>query len=195
METRILFTLFVALVGVQRLIEVRKSNHHAAALLAAGGREHASWQVPALKVLHGSWLLAACAEVWLLETPFRPWLALTALGVFGGGQQLRLAAMQALGPRWTIRVVTLPGVPPIMGGIYRYIRHPNYLGVGLEVVSLPLVHGAIYTAVVFSLMNALLLASRIRAEEAALDTDNAYMDYLGRRSRFLPASRHDRRSS
>ena len=66
------------------------------------------------------------------------------------------------------------------------------VGVILEVASLPLVHGAFYTAIAFSLANALLLFSRIRAEEAALDADNDYFDHLGSRSRFLPATTRDR---
>ena len=184
--TRTFFTLLVATVAVQRLVEVRYSRRHERLLFEQGAREHAAGQLWVMKLLHAAWLASAVAEVWLLAPPFRPWLAIAALAIFAIGQTLRLLAMRALGHRWTIRVITLPAAPPVVGGIYRWLRHPNYLGVMLEIAALPLVHGAVYTSLVFSLANLLLLARRIRAEETALAIDNAYFDHLGTRPRLLP---------
>jgi methyltransferase len=82
---------------------------------------------------------------------------------------LRYAAMRRLGARWTVRVMVIPGAPRVTDGIYRYMRHPNYLGVAIEIASLPLVHSAWVTSLSFSALNALLLWWRIRAEEAALE--------------------------
>lgn len=173
--------------AAQRLAEVRRSRAHERVLMAAGGREHARWQVRAMVVLHSAWLLAAVFEVWLFTPPFRPWLAVVACGGLATGQWLRRAAMRALGHRWTVRVITLPGVPVVVGGPYRYIRHPNYLGVVLEIACLPLVHGALWTAAVFSAANGALLVLRIRAEEAALAADSADESWLAGRGRFLPS--------
>ena len=194
MTSRVAFTVFVLVMAIQRLLEVQYSSSNTRRLVARGGREHAAWQVPLFKLLHGAWIASACAEVWLLDPPFRPWLAVVAAVVFFVGQVLRFVAITTLGSRWTIRIVTVPDAPPVTAGIYRYIRHPNYAGVALEIAALPLIHGAIYTAVVFSLANAWLLSARIRAEETALATDNHYLDHFGQRPRFVPPVPRDRRS-
>jgi methyltransferase len=107
-------------------------------------------------------------EVLCRPRPFRRSLAGLAAALVAVGQALRYAAILTLGSRWTARVVTLPGVPPLSQGIYRYLRHPNYLGVVLEIAAVPLLHSAWWTAVAFSLANLLLLRARIRVEEAAL---------------------------
>jgi methyltransferase len=80
----------------------------------------------------------------------------------------------------------LPGAQPINHGIYRFIRHPNYLGVILEIGAVPLLHSAYLTAIVFSIANALLLAWRIRTEETALKAHNSYEQIFADRPRFLP---------
>ena len=94
-------------------------------------------------------------------------LLLLLLGV---ATALRYWTISTLGERWTTRVLVRPGMPLISGGPYRFLRHPNYLAVVIEIVALPLVHGAWLTAVVFSVANAVLLAVRIRAENAALES-------------------------
>ena len=67
--------------------------------------------------------------------------------------------------------MTVPGEVPVQHGIYRYLRHPNYLGVELEILSAPLVHSAYLTSAVFGVANILLLRDRIRREERALEGD------------------------
>ena len=190
--TRFAFTVLVLLVAMQRLFELRVSNRHVRALRAQGAVEAAAAQMPVMAALHATWLAAMVAEVWILEPLFRPWLAVVSMAAFAGGQTLRLLAMHALGPRWTVRVMTLPEADPVVHGVYRHVRHPNYLGVAIEIASLPLVHGAVWTAAVFSVANACVLTARIRAEEAALNHDNAYAQHFGSRGRFLPAPRGPR---
>lgn len=133
-----------------------------------GGREHAAWQVRAMKVLHAGWFLAMLLEVHGLRRPFLPGLSLFALITLLAGQSLRYAAIRSLGWRWTVNVMTLPGLPSVRTGIYRYLRHPNYLGVVLEILAVPLLHSAYSTAFVFSVANMLLLSARIRTEDRAL---------------------------
>lgn len=190
--TRVAFTALVIAVALQRLFEVRVSRRHERVLRARGAVESAAAQMPFMVALHAAWLSAMVAEVWLLRPPFRPWVAVSALIVFTAGQALRLVAMRALGPRWTVRVLTLPSSAPVTGGVYRHLRHPNYLGVVLEMAALPLVHGAVWTAIVFSAANAVMLTARIRAEEAALDHDNAYQQHFASHARFVPTSRGPR---
>ena len=180
------FLALIAAVAVQRLWELRRSRRNEARLRAQGGREHARAQMPWMTLLHASWLFAMPLEILLLRRPFHVGLAVAAGIVFLVGQSLRIAAMRALGDRWCVRVFTLPGAPAIDHGVFRVVRHPNYLGVVLEIAALPLVHGAWLTALVWSTANAVLLTFRIRAEEAALQTDNDYQADLGDRPRFVP---------
>jgi methyltransferase len=178
-RSKALFILGLFLLAVQRLWELRHSNRHADAALRSGGREHAPQQYQLMKVLHTSWFAAITLEVLGLRRRFRPRLAGVAGMLFLAGQFLRYAAIRSLGERWTARVITLPGAPPVTTGIYRYLRHPNYLGVTLEIAAVPLIHSAYWTALLYTLANLLLLRQRIRVEEQALTVDNDYASYLG----------------
>ncbi len=184
--TVLCFTALVVVVALQRIWELGRSRHHESLLLAMGGREWASGQMPWMRALHAGWLIAMPLEVYFLHRPFDLRLALGAFLFFVGGQALRIAAMSALGDRWTVRIITLPNRPPVDGGIFRFVRHPNYLGVVLEIAALPLIHGAWITAAAFTLANGVLLTLRIRAEEAALRRDNDYDRELGTRPRWIP---------
>ena len=172
-----LFLLGLLLLAAQRLLEVRVSERHATAMLRRGGREHAPRQYQIMKALHGSWFVAMLLEVVLLRRQPRRALVALAAVLFALGQALRYAAIRSLGERWTARVITLPGAPPVTRGVYRYLRHPNYLGVALEIAAFPLLHSAAFTALVSSVANLLLLRARIRVEEQALATDNDYLSY------------------
>lgn len=184
--TNLLFVGVVALLAVQRLAELRLSAKHVAKLRAQGAVEAGAGHMPVMRAMHAAWFAAMLAEVFLLGRPFVPWLAALALVGLVAGQTLRYAAISALGDRWTVNVMVLPGAPPVTSGLYQRIRHPNYLGVMLEIAFVPLLHTAWLTSVVFSILNALLLRVRIRAEEAALREANGYDAALGERPRFVP---------
>lgn len=179
MVTQLLFGVLVAVVAVQRLAELRISRRNVARLEAVGARESAPEQMKWMTLLHTGWLCAMPLELLLAERPFSVALALPALAVFACGQFLRYAAMRALGERWCVRIVTLPGAPVVDTGIFRRLRHPNYLGVVLEIAALPLVHGLWLTALVASVLNAWLLRARISAEESALAKDSNYRAAFG----------------
>ncbi len=188
MVSELAFLLLVIAVAGQRLVELRISRRHEAALRARGATEHAPRQMLPMTLLHSAWLVAAPVEVWLLDRPLLPWLAIIAFIVFMTGQALRLAAMRALGPRWTVKIITV-AEEPVAGGIFRYLRHPNYLGVVLEIAALPLIHGAWLTATIASVLNGLLLWRRIKAEERALASTSDYEARFAERRRFIPHSR------
>ena len=99
-------------------------------------------------------------------------------------QALRYWAITTLGPRWNTRVIVLPGSAPVTGGPYRFVRHPNYVAVVAELFFLPLVHGAWWTALFFSLANAWLLTVRIRVEERALG--DLWQRHFAEAPRFVP---------
>ncbi len=193
-DTRVLFSVFVGLVALSRVIELVISSRNARALLARGGREAGRGHLPAMIAIHVSFLVAAPAEVWLLHRPARPELAWAAAAVFAAAQALRIWTLSSLAERWTVRVIAVPGDRPVAHGPYRYVRHPNYVVVALEVLSIPLVHSAWLTAAVFSVANAWVLAARIRAEEALLRDSTSYDAVLGDRPRFVPSGRSRVRS-
>lgn len=167
-DSRVLYTLLVALVAVQRLVELRVSKRHERALRARGAVEAGAGHYPVMVALHTLFLAACVAEVWGLGRPFVPWLGGPALAVLLLAQALRYWTISTLGDRWTTRVLVPPGEPPVTGGPFRLLRHPNYLAVALEIAALPLAHSAWLTALLFSLANALLLRVRIGVEERAL---------------------------
>jgi methyltransferase len=168
MSSEAWFTVLVLAVGLERLAELVVSNRNAAWSLARGGVETGRGHYPVMVVLHIGLLAGALAEVWLRRPDFVPALGWPMLALVLGSQALRWWCIGTLGPRWNTRVIVVPGMPPVRRGPYRRLSHPNYLAVVVEGLALPLVHSAWITAIVFTLCNAVLLAVRIRVENAAL---------------------------
>lgn len=189
MLTEVLFACLVLAVAAQRLAELRVSKRHAELLQRAGAQEHARSQTPVVAALHTLWLVSMLVEVLVLRPAPRLGLSLAAGVVLAAGEGLRYAARRALGVRWCVRIFTLPGAEPVTSGVFRYLRHPNYLGVVLEILALPLVHSAFFTAFAFSAANAVWLAFRIRAEERALAATSGYREALTDRPRLWPTFR------
>lgn len=162
------YTLILGAVALERFAEVVLSNRHAAWSLASGGVEHGRGHYPAMVVLHTGFLLGCLAEVWLLDRVFIPALGLPMLALAIACQALRWWCILTLGRRWNTRVIVIAGKAPIRSGPYRLFPHPNYVAVVLEGLALPLIHSAWITAAVFSILNAALLRTRIRCEDAAL---------------------------
>ena len=187
MLTRFIFMGIIAAIILQRLFELRISKHNAEYILAQGGRKHDDNLLGVVKVLQVSWWIAMIVEVWWLERPFIPVLAAGALVATLAGQVLRYLSMRSLGRCWTLPIMTLPHQPLVDSGIYSYLRHPNWLGVILEIVALPLIHSAYFTAIFFSIANALLMSKRIKAEEQALSEDTNYAYAFANKPRFIPA--------
>jgi len=167
-DSQVAYTGLVALIAVQRLVELGISRRHIRRLRARGGfevgREHYPWMV----AFHAAFLGFCVAEVWLLDRPWRPAIAMAALVALALAQALRLWTQQTLGDRWTTRVIALPGEPLIETGPFRRLRHPNYLVVVMEIAALPMVHCAWITALVGSAFNSWILRGRLQVEEKAL---------------------------
>lgn len=163
-----LFLLLIAAVALERLVELVISRRHERALRARGAVEAGASHYPLMVAVHGTLLAGAAAEVLLLDRPFLPWLGWPMLGLVAATMALRYWVVATLGERWTTRVLVLPGAPLVARGPYRFLRHPNYLAVAVEVFALPLVHTAWLTALVCGAANLAVLALRIRVEDAAL---------------------------
>lgn len=169
----VLYTAFIALVGVERLVELVVSKRNAAWSFARGGTEHGREHFPFMVVLHTGFLVGCVAEVWLLGRVFSPWIGFPMLALALLTQVLRWWCITTLGPRWNTRVIIVPGLPRVTGGPYRFLSHPNYVAVVLEGIALPMIHGAWLTALVFSALDGILLWRRITVEERALDAMEA----------------------
>jgi methyltransferase len=172
-DSRVVFTCIVGLVAVARLGELAVSRRNQRRLEARGAVEAGGDHYPWMVAMHTAFLFSAPAEVWLLDRPLIPWLAAAAAVVFAAATGLRVWTLAALGDRWTTRVLVVPGDPLVTRGPYRWLRHPNYAAVALEIASIPLLHTAWWTAAAFSLANAALLRVRIRTEEQALEDGSA----------------------
>ena len=166
--SRVLFSLLVLGVVAERLLELSVSRRHERKLRQRGAIEVGARHYPIMVSLHSLWLVAALAEVWWLDRTFDIGLGVLMLLTVAATQGMRYWVIATLGDRWTTRVWVLPGEPLVASGPFRWVRHPNYIAVALEIVALPLVHGAWITALFFGLANLALLWVRIRVEEAAL---------------------------
>ena len=159
----------LALVALQRLIELVIARRNTERLLARGGREIGAGHYPLFIVLHASWLIAIA----LTTPPFRqPIWGLVA--VFAVLQALRVWVVTTLGPYWTTRVITLDDAPLVRRGPFRFVRHPNYWVVCAEIAVLPLAFGNWPVALIWSGLNAALLTHRIRLESGALEARRAH---------------------
>lgn len=188
-----LFLLLIALVAVERLVELVLSTRHARLALARGAVEgEPRGAYAAMVAVHALFLVAAPIEVLLLERRFVPALGWPMLALVLLAMALRYWAIATLGRRWNTRVLVVPGEPAVASGPYRFVRHPNYVAVALELAALPLVHSAWVTALVFTAANVVLLRFRVAREETALATHADYRARLGDRARFVPLAAHAR---
>jgi methyltransferase len=187
------FTGLVLAVGVGRLIELAISQRRRRGLRARGASPVHERYFLAMVLLHAGILGGSIAEAWLAARPIVPWLALVALALVFGASLLRWWVIATLGPHWNVRIMSSLSLGVITEGPYRFIRHPNYVAVFVELTALPLVHGAYVTALAGAAAHVWVLAQRIRAEETVLHGDPAYRASMGHKPRFVPwpRPRHD----
>lgn len=153
----------LGLVILQRVAELALAARNTRRLRALGAVEIDARGYPWFIALHAAWLGSLLMFIPADRTP--SWLL---LGIFGVLQAGRLWVVATLGPRWTTRIIVVPGAPLIRIGPYRYLRHPNYAIVMAEIAVLPLAFGAVVMALVFAVANLTLLMRRIAIEDHAL---------------------------
>ncbi|WP_319797218.1 isoprenylcysteine carboxyl methyltransferase family protein [Nitrobacter sp.] len=159
-----LATLILALVTLQRLGELVISRYNTRRLLAQGAIEIAPGHYPFVVMIHAAWL----TTLWIWGRGQD--VNLVALSIFILLQALRVWVLATLGSRWTTRIIVLPNAPMVTSGPYRYLSHPNYAIVAAEIAILPLALHLVLIASIFTVLNALVLVIRIRAESRALAT-------------------------
>ena len=157
-----LASLILAVVTLQRLGELVLSRHNASRLLARGAIEIGAGHYPLVVSVHAAWLTA----LWVLGRDQD--VSLAALAVYLALQVLRIWILTTLGPRWTTRIIVLPGEPLVASGPYRYLSHPNYAVVVGEIAVLPLALHLPWLSLIFTILNLAALAVRIPVEMRAL---------------------------
>lgn len=155
----------VGFVALERCVEVIYAERNAHALRRRGAHEFARVQYPFFVALHLAWLLSML--LFIPASVSANWILIGAYAVL---QILRFWILASLGERFTTRVIVLAGSPLVRSGPYRFMRHPNYVVVVLEIALLPCAFGAYSIAALFSVLNAVLLWWRVRAEDHALST-------------------------
>ena len=152
---------------MQRVFELRLSCRNEKRLRARGAVERGRKHYPFMVALHVLWLVSTLVEG-LLRGPALPAYWPAALALFVLVQPLRYWAILSLGESWNTKILVVRGARPIRSGPYRYLEHPNYVVVVVEILTFPLIFGAWATALVFTALNAVLLRVRIREENRAL---------------------------
>ncbi len=181
-----LYLCLLAAVAVLRLVELRISRRHQERMLTQGAvrvsEPHFKWMV----VVHTGVLIGAPLEVVLLRRPFLPLLGAAMFVLFLASNLMRFWVVRSLGDLWSVQVMDSTRIGVVTTGPFRFVRHPNYTGVILEMISLPLIHTAWITAIVTSLGYSLALSMRIRAEESVLMANPEYRAAMSHKPRFLP---------
>jgi methyltransferase len=179
------YLAFLGLLAVERVGELVLSRRNARRAFARGAVEVGQAHYRVMAAFHTLFLVACALEA--TERPFPHVLGWVALSGAILAQGLRYWAITTLGDRWNVRVIVLPGAAPVVAGPYRWVRHPNYVAVAMEMIFVPLIHGAWLTALLFSVGNALLMVVRIRAEETALG--GRWADAFAATPRFIPGGK------
>ncbi|MFC4618853.1 isoprenylcysteine carboxyl methyltransferase family protein [Camelliibacillus cellulosilyticus] len=182
----IFFIVLILFVACQRMVELVIAKRNERRLRAMGayeiGGEHYKWIV----LLHALFLFVLISEVLLFHKKPAPWFWIP-FGVFLIAQVARVWAIMSLGLFWNTKIIILPGADVVARGPYRYVRHPNYLIVFLEILTLPLIFQAYFTAILFTLLNAVfIIGVRVPDEEKALFEVTNYRERMAHKHRFIP---------
>jgi methyltransferase len=180
------YLVLLAAVGVGRLFEMRLSRRHQRALSARGFSREREPAFALMVALHTAVLLGAAVEVVVARRPFIPALAVPALALFVLANLLRWWVIRTMAEHWNVQVVNALPLGVVTTGPFRWVRHPNYVAVFLELLALPLVHGAYVTALVGAVLHVGVLARRIRFEERFLLADAGYRATMAKKPRFIP---------
>lgn len=188
-----LYLVLLAALAGERIYELYLTRRNARRAFARGAIEVGQRHYRAMTAFHAAFIASCAIEALHNARTMPPAIMWGALGAEAAAQAIRYWAVATLGERWNTRVIVMPGAAPVTDGPYRFLRHPNYLAVVIEIAAVPLIGGAIVTAIVFSVLNAILLAVRIRTEERALGA--RWAEAFGARPRLIPSLSHGPRAN
>ena len=181
-----LYLSLLALVGLERLAELRISRRHQRALLECGVAKRRDPRFRWMVLLHTAVLIGAAVEVVALRRPLLPVLGISMTLLFVLATALRWWAIRSLGTHWNVEVMDSGSLGVVSRGPYRWVRHPNYLAVFVEMAALPLIHTAWITAAAGTVADAWILRQRIAMEESLLEAHPGYRAAMAAKPRFLP---------
>ncbi|WP_179295565.1 isoprenylcysteine carboxyl methyltransferase family protein [Bacillus sp. FJAT-45350] len=181
----ILFYVIVGIVILQRLVELMIANRNADWIKAKGGYEVGEKHYKYIVFVHIGFFLSLLYEVVNFEKTILSWWWIPFL-FFILAQIGRVWSLSSLGPFWNTRIMVLPGANVVAKGPYRFMRHPNYVIVATEIITLPIIFQAYWTAIIFTLLNLVVMSIRIPEEEKALMNVTDYNNTFMGRYRFFP---------
>ena len=180
------FLALLVAVAAMRILELRISKKHQREITSRGGGKAKDPVFPCMAMFHTLVLIGAAAEVVFLHRPFIRALAMPMLALFIFANIVRWWVIRTLGEHWNVQVMDSTKLGVITTGPFRYVRHPNYAAVFVEMIALPLIHTAWITALAGAVAHAVVLAFRLSAEERVLFADSQYAAAMRSKPRFLP---------
>ncbi len=182
-----LYLALLALVAAGRLIELARSRRNQQKLVEAGSKKTVDSGYKWMVALHTGVLLGCALEVTIALRPWIPELGLPMLLLFLGANAMRWWVIRTLGWRWNVEAMSSSRMGVVTAaGPYRWIRHPNYTAVFIEMLALPLIHSAWITAVAGTALHILVLRRRVALEESVMSQDPAWQAAFASRPRFVP---------
>jgi len=173
-------------VALLRVYELRISRRHQRTMIAQGAEKVADPRFRWMVMLHTAVLLGAALEVVFLHRPLYPVFAAICFTIFLGANAVRWWVIRTLGEHWNVQVMNSTGMGVVTSGPFRYVRHPNYAAVFVEMLTLPLIHCAWITAFAGSAAHILVLSQRLATEERVLFSDERYREAMSGKPRFVP---------
>ncbi len=181
-----LYLALLVVVALLRFYELHISRQHQQQMVARGAFKVAEPRFRWMVVVHTSVLIGAALEVVLLDRPFYPIFGGICFVIFLAANAVRWWVIRTLGNHWNVQVIDSTSLGVITTGPFRYVRHPNYAAVFVEMLVLPLIHTAWITAIAGSLAHILVLSQRLATEERVLFSDAKYRAAMAGKPRFLP---------
>lgn len=182
----IAYLALLVIVALLRVYELVISRRHQREMLVHGAQKVVDPRFRWMVVLHTAVLVGAALEVVFLHRPFYPVFGAICFAVFLAANVVRWWVIRTLGEHWNVQVMNSTGMGVITTGPFRYVRHPNYAAVFAEMLSLPLIHCAWFTAMGGSIAHAVVLSQRLATEERVLFSDARYREAMSGKPRFVP---------
>jgi methyltransferase len=182
----IAYLALLLLVGLLRIVELQISRRHQREMVAHGAAKVNDPRFRWMVLLHTGVLVGAAVEVVFRHRPFIPVLAAVCFVIFLAANVVRWWVIRTLGEHWNVQIMNSTGLGVITTGPFRYVRHPNYAAVFVEMLVLPLIHTAWITAIAGSLAHIVVLSQRLSTEERVLFSDAQYRAAMAGKPRFLP---------
>ena len=181
-----LFLGLLLAVAALRIFELNVSKRHQRQMTSRGAAKINDPYFRWMAMFHTLVLVGAAAEVVILHRPLIPALAIPMLALFAAANIVRWWVIRTLGEHWNVQVVDSTGLGFVTSGPFRYVRHPNYAAVFVEMIALPLIHTAWITALAGAVAHVVVLSLRLSVEDPVLLANPDYAAAMGSKPRFLP---------